>query len=185
LPRFWLQTTLPQKKQPPSMSSAMKAPRHIQDFSVDSELEYHWGYASRQVPCLNDAGSCAYLDAVYHEHDLGMMYTFILWAVICGLLFLWVLGRKLFPLSRVTAPSKEQLLEDSRPKQNSFYRFGTAAKAFGRRHLLPESLTGFFGHTTRLQIGILTIIIAYLTIFTFVGITYKVSLSRNPNYNDY
>ncbi|KAL3484730.1 ferric reductase like transmembrane component-domain-containing protein [Aspergillus germanicus] len=155
------------------MSSAMKAPRHIQDFSVDSELEYHWGYASRQVPCLNDAGSCAYLDAVYHEHDLGMMYTFILWAVICGLLFLWVLGRKLFPLSRVTAPSKEQLLEDSRPKQNSFYRFGTAAKAFGRRHLLPESLTGFFGHTTRLQIGILTIIVAYLTIFTFVGITYK------------
>ncbi|KAL3448251.1 ferric reductase like transmembrane component-domain-containing protein [Aspergillus insuetus] len=154
-------------------SSAMKAPRHIQDFSVDSELEYHWGYASRQVPCLNDAGSCAYLDAVYHEHDLGMMYTFILWAVICGLLFLWVLGRKLFPLSRVTAPSKEQLLEDSRPKQNSFYRFGTAAKAFGRRHLLPESLTGFFGHTTRLQIGILTIIVAYLTIFTFVGITYK------------
>jgi hypothetical protein len=103
------------------------------------------------------------------------MYTFILWAVICGFLFLWVLGRKLFPLSRVTTPSKEQLLEDSRPKQNSFYRFGTAAKAFGRRHLLPESLTGFFGHTTRLQIGILTIIIAYLTIFTFVGITYKVS----------
>ncbi|KAL2848197.1 ferric reductase like transmembrane component-domain-containing protein [Aspergillus pseudodeflectus] len=155
------------------MSSAMKAPRHIQDFSVDSELEYHWGYASRQVPCLNDAGSCAYLDAVYHEHDLGMMYTFILWAVICGLLFLWVLGRKLLPLARISTPSKEQLLEDSRPKQNSFYRFGTAAKAFGRRHLLPESLTGFFGHTTRLQIGILTIIIAYLTIFTFVGITYK------------
>ncbi|KAJ0421173.1 ferric reductase like transmembrane component-domain-containing protein [Aspergillus carlsbadensis] len=155
------------------MSSAMKAPRHIQDFSVDSELEYHWGYSSRQVPCLNDAGSCAYLDAVYHEHDLGMMYTFILWAVICGLLFLWALGRKLLPLARVSTPSKEQLLEDSRPKQNAFYRFGTAAKAFGRRHLLPESLTGFFGHTTRLQIGILAIIIGYLTIFTFVGITYK------------
>ncbi|KAL2818590.1 ferric reductase like transmembrane component-domain-containing protein [Aspergillus granulosus] len=155
------------------MSSAMKAPRHIQDFSVDSELEYHWGYASRQVPCLNDAGSCAYLDAVYHEHDLGMMYTFILWAVICGLLLLWVLGRKLFPLARVTAPSKEQLLEDSRPKQNAFYRFGTAVKAFGRRHLLPESLTGFFGHTTRLQIAILAIIVVYLTTFTFVGISYK------------
>ncbi|KAL2843746.1 ferric reductase like transmembrane component-domain-containing protein [Aspergillus pseudoustus] len=155
------------------MSSAVKAPRHIQDFSVDSELEYHWGYASRQVPCLNDAGSCEYLDAVYHEHDLGMMYTFILWAVICGLLLLWALGRKLFPLARVSAPSKDQLLEDSRPKQNAFYRFGTAVKAFGRRHLLPESLTWFFGHTTRLQIGILAIIIVYLTIFTFVGITYK------------
>ncbi|KAL3463518.1 ferric reductase like transmembrane component-domain-containing protein [Aspergillus heterothallicus] len=150
-----------------------KVARHIQDFSVDSELEYHWGYAARQVPCMNDAGSCAYLDAVYHEHDLGMMYTFILWAVICGLLFLWALGRKLFPLARVSAPSKEQLLEDSRPKQNAFHRFGTAVKAFGRRHLLPESLTAFFGHTTRLQIAILAIIIVYLTIFTHVGISYK------------
>ncbi|KAL4863448.1 hypothetical protein BDV12DRAFT_177454 [Aspergillus spectabilis] len=152
----------------------MLSSRHIQDFSEDSELEYHWGYASRQVPCLNDVGSCEYLDAVYGEHDLGMTYTFILWAVICGSLFLWVLGRHLFPLSRVTAPSKEQLLEDSRPKQNAFYRLGTSIKAFGRRYLLPESFwAAVFGHTTRLQVLILTILIGYLTIFTFIGITYK------------
>ncbi|KAL2832624.1 ferric reductase like transmembrane component-domain-containing protein [Aspergillus cavernicola] len=151
----------------------MLSPRHIQDFSIDSELEYHWGYASRQVPCVNDAGSCAYLDAVYHEHDLGMLYTFILWAVICGILFLWVLGRHLFPLTRVTAPSKDQLLEDSRPRQNAFYRLGTSIKAFSRRYLLSESLTSVFGHTTRLQILILAILSGYLTIFTFVGITYK------------
>ncbi|KAL2869060.1 ferric reductase family protein [Aspergillus lucknowensis] len=152
----------------------MSIRRHIQDFTEDSELEYHWGYAARQVPCLNDAGSCAYLDAVYHEHDLGMMYTFILWAVICGILFLWVLGRRLFPLARTTTiPSKEQLLEDSRPRQNAVHRLGTSIKAFTRRHLLPESLTWFFGHTTRLQILILAILIAYLTVFTFVGISYK------------
>ncbi|KAL5335056.1 ferric reductase like transmembrane component-domain-containing protein [Aspergillus crustosus] len=152
----------------------MLSSRHIQDFSEDSELEYHWGYSSRQVPCLNDVGSCEYLDAVYGEHDLGMTYTFILWAVISGILFLWVLGRHLFPLSRVTAPSKEQLLENSRPKQNAFYRLGTSIKAFGRRYLLPESFwPSVFGHTTRLQVLILTILIGYLTIFTFIGITYK------------
>ncbi|KAL3481376.1 ferric reductase like transmembrane component-domain-containing protein [Aspergillus californicus] len=151
----------------------MVSPRHIQDFSQDSQLEYHWGYASRQVPCTNDAGSCEYLDAVYHEHDLSMMYSFILWAVLCGILFLWVLGRHLFPLTRITTPSKEALLEDSRPRQNAFYRLGTSIKAFSRRHLLPESLVAVFGHTTRLQIVVLAILCGYLTIFTFVGITYK------------
>ncbi|KAL4952313.1 ferric reductase like transmembrane component-domain-containing protein [Aspergillus filifer] len=155
----------------------MSIKRHIQDFSQDSELEYHWGYASRQVPCVNDVGACEYLDAVYHEHDLGMMYTFILWAVICGILFLWVLARYMFPLTRVTTPTKEQLLEDSTPKQNAFYRLGTSIKALVRRYLLPESLPAIFGHTTRLQIAILVGIIAYLTIFTFVGITYKTWMS--------
>lgn len=103
-----------------------------------------------------------------------MLYSFILWAVICGILLLWVLGRHLFPLSRVTSSSKQQLLEDSRPRQNAFYRLGTSIKAFSRRYLLPESIwTPVFGHTTRLQVLILTILIGYLTVFTFVGITYK------------
>ncbi|KAI9368646.1 ferric reductase like transmembrane component-domain-containing protein [Aspergillus egyptiacus] len=156
-----------------SQPSAMVSPRHIQDFSQDSDLEYHWGYASRQVPCLSDPGSCAYLDAVYGEHDIGMMYTFILWAVICGLLFLWVLARHLFPLTRISTPSKDQLLEDSRPRQHALYRLGSSIKAWARRYLLPEALASVFGHTTRLQIAILAILIGYLTIFTFVGITYK------------
>ncbi|KAL4815021.1 ferric reductase like transmembrane component-domain-containing protein [Aspergillus spinulosporus] len=165
--------------------------RHIQDFSQDSELEYHWGYASRQVPCLNDAGACEYLDAVYHEHDLGMLYTFILWAVICGLLFLFVLGRTLFPLTRASAPvhralpddsrpcqNDKALLEDSRPRQNALYRLGTAVKSLTRRYLLPESgWASLFGHATRLQLLIVGILIAYLTVFTFVGITYKTWMS--------
>lgn len=115
-----------------------------------------------------------YLDAVYSEHDLGMNYSFILWAVIGGILLLWVLGRKLFPLSRVTTPSKQQLLEDSRPRQTTFYRMGSSIRALTRRHLLPETFWApIFGHTTRLQVLILAILTAYLTIFTFVGITYK------------
>ncbi|KAL6230988.1 hypothetical protein BDW75DRAFT_221346 [Aspergillus navahoensis] len=160
------------------MSAADLVKRHIQDFSQDSELEYHWGYASRQVPCLNDVGACEYLDAVYHEHDLGMLYTFILWAVICGLLFLFVLGRTLFPLCRASAPADKALLEDSRPRQTAFYRLGTAVKSLTRRYLLPQSvLPSVFGHATRLQVLILAILITYLTIFTFVGITYKTWMS--------
>lgn len=153
-------------------ANAMK--RHIQDFSQDSELEYHWGYASRQVPCTNDAGACAYLDAVYHEHDLGMIYTFILWAVICGGLLVWVIGRHLFVIARVAGPSKEQVSEGSRPRQSGWHRLVTSVKAFSRRHLLPESVTAVFGHTTRLQVLILAILVGYMTVFTFVGITYKV-----------
>ncbi|KAL4804125.1 ferric reductase like transmembrane component-domain-containing protein [Aspergillus unguis] len=145
--------------------------RHIQDFSEDSQLEWHWGYGNRQVPCVNDAGACEYLDAVYHEHDLGMLYTFILWAVICGLLFLWVLGRRLFPLSRNTVP------KDGVARQNAIYRSFTTFKSFSRQYLLPESLPSIFGHTTRLQILILAVIIGYLTVFTFVGITYKTWMS--------
>ncbi|KAL4998352.1 ferric reductase like transmembrane component-domain-containing protein [Aspergillus recurvatus] len=164
------------------MSAADSVKRHIQDFSADSELEYHWGYAARQVPCVNDAGACEYLDAVYHEHDLGMLYTFILWAVICGLLFLFVLGRTLFPLSRAPAPADKALLEDSRPRQNAFHRLGTAVKSLARRYLLPESvLPSIFGHTTRLQVLVLAILITYLTIFTFVGITYKTWMSPVKN----
>ncbi|KAL4907875.1 hypothetical protein BDW74DRAFT_189273 [Aspergillus multicolor] len=165
----------------------MSVKRHIQDFSEDSQLEYHWGYASRQVPCVNDVGACEYLDAVYHEHDLGMLYTFILWAVICGLLFLFLLGRTLFPLSRSSTPSttadtKELLESSSPPRQSALYRLGTSIKSLTRRHLLPESfLPSIFGHTTRLQVLTLTIIIAYLTIFTFIGITYKTWMSPVKN----
>lgn len=143
--------------------------RHIQDFSKDTKLVPHWGYASRQVPCTSDVGACEYLDAVYHEHDLGMMYTWILWAVLGGLLLAWVLGRHLLPVSRTVS--------EQPARQNGLHRLCTAAKALARRHLLPESLPSIFGHTTRLQILILTVLIGYLTVFTFVGITYKTWLS--------
>ena len=48
---------------------------HIQNFSEASQVEYHWGYAERVVPCTNDKGSCEYLDVVYRSHDLGMYYV--------------------------------------------------------------------------------------------------------------
>ncbi|GKZ52407.1 hypothetical protein AnigIFM49718_000286 [Aspergillus niger] len=142
---------------------------HIQDFSQDSSLEYHWGYVARQVPCTKDAGTCAYLDAVYHGHDVSMLYSFILWAVIVGILFLWALGGRLIRFDRSVARS-------SSPKpirQSGPYRLSRTIKALVRRHLLPETLPWVFGHTTRLQVLIFLILSGYLLVFTLVGITYK------------
>jgi hypothetical protein len=56
--------------------------RYIQDFIDANALEPHQDYADRVVPCKNDAGSCQYLDVVYHSHDLGMLYSGIIWATI-------------------------------------------------------------------------------------------------------
>lgn len=32
--------------------------QHIQDHAAATSVTYHWGYATRVVPCVNDAGSC-------------------------------------------------------------------------------------------------------------------------------
>jgi predicted ferric reductase len=127
--------------------------RHIQDFSNASQIEPHWGYAGRVVPCTNDAGSCAYLDEVYRGHDRGMLYSGILWSIIGGLLLIFAICRH-FP-----------------PSQHRWVR---ASQAWSRRWLLPEfrSLRWLFGHTTRLQVLVLAATCAYLFVFSFAGITY-------------
>ncbi|WVF70015.1 hypothetical protein IAT40_004801 [Kwoniella sp. CBS 6097] len=132
----------------------MFEPRHIQNMSEAKSLEPHWGYADRAVPCTNDAGSCEYLDIVYHSHDLGMLYSGILWSVIIGGLLLWGL------LLRSGATSS---------------RISRTLGTLSRRWLLPDiKRTRFlFGRTTRLQVLVLACITAYLTVFSFVGIKYK------------
>ncbi|PYH91655.1 ferric-chelate reductase [Aspergillus ellipticus CBS 707.79] len=144
--------------------------RHIQDFSSDSALEYHWGYVARQVPCTKDAGTCAYLDAVYHGHDISMLYSFILWAVIVGILFLWVVSRHFIQFTRTpSSPLKPS-------PQPALYRLNRTIRCLTRHRLLPETsplLSWAFGHTTRLQILTFLILSTYLLVFTLVGITYK------------
>ncbi len=68
--------------------------RMIQNFTDAAHTEPHWGYSDRVVPCTNDPGSCAYLDAVYSAHDRGMLYMGILWASIGGILLIWAVGKK-------------------------------------------------------------------------------------------
>ena len=146
--------------------------RHIQNFSEAASLEPHWGYADRAVPCTNDAGSCEYLDVVYHSHDLGMLYAGIFWATIGGILLVWAIGRRFFPSVRSnyipTQPGEQPL-----PPRSTAHRLRSSIASYSRRYLLPDFARPIFGRTTRLQVLILVILTSYITIWTFVGIVYK------------
>ncbi|PGH27850.1 hypothetical protein AJ80_00400 [Polytolypa hystricis UAMH7299] len=145
--------------------------RHIQDHDAAESVKPHWGYASRVVPCVNDPGSCEYLDAVYWMHDVTMLYTFIMWAVIGGILLIIVAFRVLTP--RRPSVSKPELEGQVNKGQSTYARAWSTVSAFFRRWLLPESFVSFFGHVTRLQVVLLAGILAYLLIFSLVGIVYK------------
>ncbi|TLD05174.1 uncharacterized protein PgNI_09150 [Pyricularia grisea] len=154
-------------------SSALSA-RHIQDFSNATNVVSYWGYADRVVPCTNDAGSCEYLDLVYESHSTSMLYTGIMWALILGILLVWAFMRKVFP----SAPAPTDVASSSRvedgqaPAQSAITRLRNSIASASRRWLLPESLRWLFGHTTRLQLAVLAIVIIYLTIFSFSGMYY-------------
>jgi len=156
------------------------SPRMIQNFTGESGLEPHWGYAGRIVPCKNDAGSCAYLDAVYGGHDIGMLYTGIFWASICGLLLVWGIGRRFFPTTQdpstalILRPSSSALEQQRQPKASPLTRLRHALASTVRTYLLPNAARSLFGHTTRLQVAILAVLAGYLTVFTFAGITYAI-----------
>ncbi|KAJ4504502.1 hypothetical protein HRR83_008416 [Exophiala dermatitidis] len=147
----------------------MLSARHIQNMSDAKSLQHHWGYPDRAVPCTNDVGSCEYLDVVYHSHDLGMMYTGILWATIGGILFLWGLGKRLYQPSYQSF----QLSGSQTRPTSSLIRLKNTIASYGRRYLLPDCLRPVFGRTTRLQVLILLTLTGYLTVWTFVGIVYK------------
>ncbi|WVQ69046.1 uncharacterized protein L199_007258 [Kwoniella botswanensis] len=144
----------------------MEARYHIQNFTDGSATEPHWGYADRIVPCTNDAGSCEYLDVVYHSHDLGMLYSGILWSAIIGGLLLWGIIHRSHTSNRITR----------------------TINTFIRKRLLPDIKFGFgryfFGRTTRLQVLVLACLTVYLTIFSFVGIRYKIWKTPVKNYPD-
>ncbi|KAK0632485.1 putative FAD binding protein [Immersiella caudata] len=151
-------------------------PRMIQNFSGETNLEPHWGYAYRVLPCKNDPGSCEYLDAVYEGHDIGMLYMGIFWASFLGLVFIWGVGRRFLPTRdpAILPPSSSALEQQRERKQPPISRLRHALASATRAYLLPNASRSFFGHTTRLQVAILAVLISYLTIFTFAGITYKI-----------
>ncbi|KAK4451539.1 putative ferric reductase transmembrane component [Podospora aff. communis PSN243] len=155
-------------------------PRMIQNFTGETNLEPHWGYAFRVVPCKNDPGSCEYLDAVYEGHDIGMLYTGIFWASVLGLLLVWGIGRRFLPAREPVVPrrtSSSALEQQRQQKQSPFSRLRHGLASSVRTYLLPNATRSLFGHTTRLQVAILAVLIGYLTIFTFAGITYKIWLT--------
>ncbi|KAK2012722.1 ferric reductase like transmembrane component [Colletotrichum eremochloae] len=157
------------------------AARHIQDFSNAASLEPHWGYSDRVVPCTNDAGSCAYLDVVYNSHDLGMLYSGILWIIIGGILLVWAVGRRALPSLSEEDVLRAALLEDSRKRRSFLNRLCQAISSGMNRYLLPDFIRPIFGRTTRLQVLILVVLSGYLLIFSFVGIVYNTWITPVKN----
>lgn len=130
--------------------------QHIQDHNTAQSERNYWGYPSRVVPCTNDNGTCEYLDAVYWMHTVSMRYTFILWAVIGGMLLIIILARLFKPQGSC----------QRNVRQHFPYKLWKTISTAGRRYLLPESLPNFFPNTTRLQILVLATLCVYLTVFS-------------------
>jgi hypothetical protein len=144
-------------------------PRHIQNDSDAQYLEHHWGYVDRALPCTNDEGTCEYLDAIYWMFDTSMLYTFIMWAVIGGLLLIMLGMRFAAPSSRPArdSSSDQVVAERQRPRMgSSYYRAWRASAGALRKYLLPESLKGLFGNVTRLQLVAFAGLSIYLIIFS-------------------
>lgn len=140
--------------------------RHIQNMSDAKTLEPHWGYADRALPCTNDAGSCEYLDLVYYAHDLSMLYSAILWATILGIFFVWAIYRH---IGRASSPP---IAPELSPKAG-LTKVRRTIGAATRQYFLPDAVRSIFGRTTRLQVVILASLVGYLTIWSFVGLTYR------------
>ena len=162
-----------------------------------------WGYDSPLVDCKSDPGYCSYLQDLSASHDRGLIYTGIFWATIGAILLVWVLMRWLLRVRTgitrqrhlVTALALDTLERGDGPHklpgQSRRYiqrlRHGLASTL--RSILLPDiALRSVFGHTTRLQVVILAVLLGYLTVWSFVDIAYAVWKApinnQSPNIDD-
>ncbi|KAI1197666.1 ferric reductase like transmembrane component-domain-containing protein [Nemania serpens] len=151
--------------------------RHIQNESEADYSEPHWGYFSRVRPCTNDPGTCDYLDQAYNSHDLGILYSGILWSTILGVVFIWTIGRKSCALRRADGLPSRGISAG----KSSAIRLIRTFSASARRLLLPDAARPIFGRTTRLQVFILAALAAYLLVWSFLGITYKIWITPVKN----
>lgn len=158
-------------------SPTVLVPRqHIQDHDAAESVRHHWGYADRVVPCVNDPGSCTYLDVVYDAHDVGMVYTGVIWATIGGILLIWAIVRRgLPPLSAQHPPVLTNgQIESGRKAEGTVTRLRHTLWSHLNRFFLPDMCRAIFGRTTRLQVTILAVFTGYLTIFSFAGMVYGI-----------
>nr|OQO31085.1 hypothetical protein B0A51_01652 [Rachicladosporium sp. CCFEE 5018] len=152
------------------MANALQA-RHIQDHNAaNATLVKHWGYPDRVLPCTS---SCEYLDAVYWMHDVSMVYTFIMWGVILGMLTLWLTIRGW----RMGGPAQ---------RVGGMIDWVCNNVQAGKRRLLlaDAPLRSWFGRVPRLQAALLACLSGYLLIFSLVSIVYKTWVTPVKGYTN-
>lgn len=129
--------------------------RHIQDHDSDNTYVTYWGYPSRVLPCENDQGSCDYLEGMYWMHKVSMLYTFIMWGVLLGVAAVWLIIRGW------------RMGGSSQSMGTWFDKVADRLGHMKRRYLIQDTpLKWAFGRTSRLQVAIVTVLSAYLTIFS-------------------
>ncbi|KAK0365990.1 hypothetical protein LTR91_023600 [Friedmanniomyces endolithicus] len=147
--------------------------RHLQDpNAANTTLKHYWGYPSRVLPCTKDTGTCEYLDAIYSMHETSMRYTFILWAALLGIAVVWLFIRGW----RIDEHEKRS----SGPFESAWRHLALAKRRWLSTDITSKPLQHLFGHVSRLQILILAILLAYLLLFSLIGITYRTWLTPIP-----
>jgi len=147
--------------------------RHIQDpNAANTTLKHYWGYPSRVLPCTKDTGTCEYLDAVYSMHETSMRYTFILWAVLLSIAATWLVIRGWRTNSHESQPSS--LFE------SAWRTLALAKRRWLSTDIASKPLQRLFGRVSRLQLLILAVLLAYLLLFSLIGITYRFWLTPLP-----
>jgi len=111
-------------------------------------------------------------DRILALDDLGILYAGIFWATVAGILFIWTLGRRLFPLRRADEEVFVPVRASSASSRSGIERLQRAVSSHVRRYLLPDFARPIFGRTTRLQVLTLLILTGYLAVWSFVGIVY-------------
>lgn len=165
----------------------LAARAHIQNFTDAnaSNTQHHWGYADRIVPCTSDAGSCEYLDVVYHAHDVGILYTGIFWSSILGILLIWGVWRRASVARRDNEAAIATInteAQQTSPRLGGVDRLQQSLSSLRRHYLLPNFAPRVLGHVTRLQVTVLLILGAYLAILSFTGIVYKMWITPVKGY---
>jgi predicted ferric reductase len=171
---LYLSVALSSPRASVNMAAEMLAPRHSQNLSEATAVEHHWGYADRMIPCTSTPDDCAYLDLVYRSHDLSMLYSGIMWAIIGGILLLWAVSRH-FARSQPSGVHLPTEVGEGVPQgRSASERLQRAIPSYARRYLLPDAARPIFGRVTRTQVLTLAVLTGYLIVFSFVGLIYKV-----------
>ncbi len=156
-----------------TMATHLINARHIQDQNdPNNTLKHYWGYPSRVLPCTKDTGTCEYLDAVYSMHETSMRYTFILWAVLLGIAVVWLFIRGW----RMDGHEERS----SGTLESAWHKLALAKRRWLSTDITSRPLQHLFGRVSRLQLLILAVLLAYLLLFSLIGITYRTWLTPLP-----
>jgi ferric-chelate reductase len=102
-----------------------------------------------------------------------MLFVGTFWAIAIGVLLGWALARNIWPSAKMDEFMVVDTEEVVCTTASRGGRVRSTVASFFRSYLLPDSIRIIFGRTTRLQVSLLLILVIYLVIVSFTGLTYR------------